>query len=119
MPITSKSRAKKVVARYPARQRSKPERFSNVQMSLTVGKYHGSKDTYVRKYVQCENITDKNKNPDSKLSGYASDNGFVLGDNEGLECDSEEEDEEEMEFDDDSEEEDEELDLYDSEEFDE
>lgn len=101
MPITSKSRAKNVVARYPARQRSKPERFSDVQMSLTVGI---SKDTYVRKYIQCENII---KNPDSKLSGYASDGGFVLGDNEGLECDSEEEDEEEIEFDDDSEEEEE------------
>jgi hypothetical protein len=110
MPITSKSRAKKVVARYPARQRSKPERFSDVQLSLTVGI---SKDTYVRKYVQCEKITDKNKKPDdSKLAGYVSDGGFVLGDNEGLDCDSEEEDEEEMEFDDDSEE-DEELELED------
>jgi len=111
MPITSKSRAKKVVSRYPARQRDKPERFSDVQMSLTVGKYHGSKDTYVRKYVQCEKITDKNKKPSSKLSGYASDGGFVVGDNEGLERDSEEEkEEEEMEFDDDSEE-DAEVDL--------
>jgi hypothetical protein len=113
MPITSKSRAKKVVARYPARQRSKPERFSDVQLSLTVGKYHGSKDTYVRKYVQHEKIINENKKPDGKLAGYASDGGFVLGDNEGLERDSEEdEDEEEMEFDDDSEEE-EELELED------
>ncbi len=110
MPITSKSRAKNIVARYPARQRKKPERFSDFQMSLTVGI---SKDTYVRKYIQCENITDKNKNPDSKLSGYASDGGFVLGDNEGLECHSEEEDEEEMEFDDDDSDEDEELQLDD------
>jgi hypothetical protein len=119
MPITSKSRAKKVVARYPARQRDKPERFSDVQMSLTVGKYHGSKDTYVRKYVQCEKIIDKNKKPSSKLSGYASDGGFVVGDDEGLERDPEEKEEEEMEFDDDSEE-DAEVDLdSDSEEFDE
>jgi hypothetical protein len=47
------------------------------------------------------------------LSGYASDGGFVLGDNEGLECHSEEEDEEEMEFDDDDSDEDEELQLDD------
>lgn len=90
MRIT-RTNTNQAVARYPARQRGKPERFSDV---LTVVK------------------SKKCVTPSDKLSGYVSDGGFVLGDNEGLECDSEDEDEEEMEFDDDSEEE-EELELDD------
>ena len=92
----------------PKRVIRKPERFSDIQQSLSIGKYNGHQDTYVRAYVQKELLINTNVIKNS-LCGYDHDEGFVVNESlthlkkYGLDDESEEEFDEDEESDDDDE----------------
>jgi len=111
------------------RETKKPERFSDIQLSLNKGIYHGWTDTYQRVYIKQEQLVNTNSNYSAPTlhCGY-NDDGFVVSDSK-IESSTDVDDEEEEEIDDDSdddseddsddEEEDEEEDESDDEEDDE
>jgi hypothetical protein len=88
----------------------KPERFVEIQQLLSIGRFHGRKDTYDRHIIQTENIQlIKQKN---EFHGYDGKDGFVVHDEEEYVSSEEENDEELVPSDTESEnDEEEELDI--------
>jgi hypothetical protein len=88
------------------RETTKPERFSDIQLSMNKGVYHGWTDTYQRVYIKQEKLINANTNYSKPLthSGY-KDDGFVVSDSLEEDFEVEEVEEAEIESDDDSEEE--------------
>ena len=66
----------------------------DIQASLSVGKYHGRKDTYVRKLIPHEKPIPQEMSNDG-LHGYDGTDGFVVRDFDEH-VDAEEEDDEEL-----------------------
>ena len=106
------------------RETTKPERFSDIQLSMNKGVYHGWTDTYQRVYIKQEKLINANTNYSKPLThcGY-KDDGFVVSDSLeeengtdddeeeeeiGTDDESEDEKEDDFETDDDEEEEEEE-----------
>jgi hypothetical protein len=75
--MNTRSRTNK---RTSTRISNQPEKFSDIQISLNNGKYHGHVDTYERHQIQLEvsNYLEKQK-PDG-LHGYSNKDGFVVAD---------------------------------------
>jgi hypothetical protein len=86
----------------PKRVIVRPQRFADIQQSLSQGKYHGRNDQYVRMHIHKENSPNTNTNVSSKLSGYVSDGGFVVSHEVILSYDDMDYDKEEDEVDSDS-----------------
>jgi len=63
------------------RETTKPERFSDIQLSMNKGVYHGWNDTYQRVYIKQENLINCNTNYSKPIlhCGY-KDDGFVVSD---------------------------------------
>ena len=78
--MSSSSQVRGVESRYPARVRTVPERFIDIQLDLSTGKFHGKFDQYVRKHIQDENVNININKHKNVLSGYVSDGGFVVED---------------------------------------
>jgi hypothetical protein len=93
------------------RETTKPERFSDIQLSMNKGVYHGWTDTYQRVYIKQEKIINTNTNYIKPLMhcGY-KDDGFVVSDS--LEEYTSNDDEEEEEIGTDDEEEEDEEDEF-------
>jgi len=96
------------------RETTKPERFSDIQLSMNKGVYHGWTDTYQRVYIKQEKIINANTNYSKPLthSGY-KDDGFVVSDSLEEDFEVEEVEEDEIGTDDEEEEEEDEFETDD------
>jgi hypothetical protein len=90
-----------------------PEKFSDFQLSMNKGKYHGHVDTYDRHLIQQEVSMYLSTKPKDDLHGYSGKDGFVVNDQSVEQELSFDSDEESVKSDDELEEQvdDEDLDL--------
>ncbi len=102
------------------RETTKPERFSDIQLSMNKGVYHGWTDTYQRVYIKQEKIINANTNYNNpKLHCGYKDDGFVVSDSLEEDFEVEEVEEDEIGTDDEEEEEEDEFESDEEEEEDE
>jgi hypothetical protein len=108
--MNTRSSTKQSSMEHSKRISKRPEKFSDFQLSLNKGKYHGHVDTYDRHQIQLE-VSEYLEKKKDDLHGYSDKDGFVVNDQVIDQELSFDDDEESVKSDDDDEEEEEELDL--------
>lgn len=96
-------------SRRSQRHIQKPDRLVEIQQSLSIGRFHGRKNTYDK--FQTQNIQLIHAVPKNEFHGYDGKDGFVVHDEEEYVSSEEENDEELVPSDTESEHEEDEPDL--------
>ena len=107
MNTISSTKQSSMEQRHSKRISKQPQKFSDFQLSLNKGKYHGHVDTYDRHQIQLE-VSEYLEKKKDDLHGYSDKDGFVVNDQFVDQELSFDDDEESVKSDDDDEEEEEE-----------